>query len=182
MWRYLGEHPQVFMAPKELQFFTEFHGRGTDWYRSQFANAAAGQKCGEATADYLARAPAMIRLRKTIPGARLIALLRNPVDRAWSHYWLLRERGRETRPFHTVVEEEIATLETDETSQSFSYLSHGLYDVHLGRVLELFPKEQLFSIVFESMVEAPAATFASACNFLGLDPGFRRGVQRGTDG
>ena len=82
MWRYLREHPDVYMAPKELQYFTEHFDMGTDWYRAHFADARIGQACGEATADYMAREPAMVRLSETIPDARLIALLRNPVDRA----------------------------------------------------------------------------------------------------
>ena len=69
MWRYLREHPDVYMAPKELQYFTEHFDMGTDWYRAHVADARIGQACGEATADYMAREPAMVRLSETIPDA-----------------------------------------------------------------------------------------------------------------
>ena len=173
MWRYLREHPDVYMAPKELQYFTEHFDMVTDWYRARFADARIGESCGEATADYMAREPAMIRLSETIPEARLIALLRNPVDRAWSHYWLLRARGRETRPFEAVIDTEMKVLATEGAGvDRFLYLLHGLYDVHLRAVLDLFPRDQLHVVVFETMVAEPLAVYASVCEFLGVDPTF----------
>jgi hypothetical protein len=94
------------MAPKELGFFTDRYDEGLDWYAAQYAAAAPHQLWGEATADYLARPSAMNRIVATLPEAKLIASLRNPVDRAWSHYLLLKERGRERRSFAAAIEEE----------------------------------------------------------------------------
>ncbi len=82
LYRYLGAHPEVFMTPKELQFFTEHFSRGLDWYRRQFVTAGHRSVLGEATADYLARESAMQRIAHTLPTVKMIASLRNPVDRS----------------------------------------------------------------------------------------------------
>src|SRR5437764_7156012 len=95
--RYLNAHPDVFVAPgKELHFFDQRFDRGLDWYRDCFERAAGQRAIGEATQSYMYDAEAMTRLAVTVPKARLLAILRNPVDRAWSHYWLNRALALET--------------------------------------------------------------------------------------
>lgn len=170
MYRYLAEHPSVFMAPKELQYFTEHFGRGPDWYQSQFA-AAAGTITGEATADYFARASAMGRIAEFAPHAKLIVSLRNPVDRAWSHYLLLRERGVEARSFREAIETEQRLMKSDGPSAAgVFYLLHSLYDVHLARLAELFPAQQVHISIFETMRRDPVSAFQEICVFLDIDP------------
>lgn len=171
LYRYLGAHPEVFLVPKELQFFTDGYSRGLDWYAAQFGAAGSRQVLGEATADYFARKSAMLRIADVLPSAQLIVSLRNPVDRAWSHYWLLRARGRESRPFATAVAEEVAAISTegDETANAL-YLSHSLYDAHLDRAYRLFRPSQLHVSVFERMITDPVAMYRSMCTFLGVDP------------
>lgn len=173
LYRYLGAHPDVFMAPKELQFFTEHFAKGTDWYRAQFAGAGEAEVVGEATADYLARESAMSRLATTLPEARLIASLRNPVDRAWSHYGLLQARGRESRSFTAALDDEEAAIARDGVgADGVIYLTHGLYDVHLERCLRLFPRHQLHVSIFERMRVDPGTTYRSLCQFVGIDETF----------
>jgi len=173
LYRYLGAHPDVFMAPKELQFFTEHYGKGVDWYASQFSSAGGVHRLGEATADYLARESAMTRIATVLPGARLIATLRHPVDRAWSHHLLLRARGREPRSFETAIDEEMAAIaRSGPESAGVIYLSHGCYDIHLGRCLRLFPRSQLHVTVFERMTADFAATYRELCSHIGVDKAF----------
>lgn len=173
LFRYLGAHPQIFMAPKELGFFTDHFAEGAEWYRRQFGPALEGQHLGEATADYLARNSAMQRIAEFAPDVKLIASLRNPVDRAWSHYLLLRERGKETRSFTTAIDEELQTIAADgPEATGVIYTLHGLYDVHLERAFDLFPRRQIFVSVFEQMTADPAATYRMVCDFLDVDPDF----------
>lgn len=177
MWRYLSDHPEVFMAPKELQYFTEHLDRGQEWYQAHFEDAARNQVIGEATADYLARPPAISAIAELLPGAKLIALLRNPIDRAWSHYWLLKERGRERRTFSEVIENEL-TISADPTrwKGEFSYLQHGAYNEHLEHLLALFPRAHLHVIISEELANDPQDQFRQACRFVGVDDTIIPGV------
>ena len=173
LYRYLGAHPEVYLAPKELQFFTEHFDNGVDWYRAQFASVGDAHVLGEATADYFARPTAMARIHEVLPEARLIASLRNPVDRAWSHYHLLRARLRDPRDFDEAIEAEIAAIaDGGPDADGVIYLLHGLYDGQLERAALLFPRDRLFVSVFERMVADPVATYRSLCAFLGVDDSF----------
>ena len=170
LYRYVGAHPETFMLPKEFQFFTTHWDRGVDWYRAQFDGAGGAKVLGEATADYLARNSAMERIAETIPDVRLIASLRNPVDRAWSHFGLLEARGKESRTFTKAIDEELRIISTDGAkAPGLLYLSHGLYDAHLGRCLQLFGPDQLHVVLFEDMVADPGGIYREICSFLGID-------------
>lgn len=173
LYRYLGAHPEVFIAPKELGFFTDHFDRGIDWYRDQFSQATPVQRLGEATADYLARNSAMERLAATAPGTKVIASLRNPVDRAWSHYLLLKERGKEDRTFAAAIDDELRTIESSgPESPGVIYTLHGLYDVHLERVFRLFPQAQFHASIFERMAADPHTAYRDLCEFIGIDEDF----------
>ena len=174
LYRYLGAHPAVFMAPKELGYFTDNFPSGPDWYRAQFASARPGQLLGDATADYLARGSAMKRIAETSPDVKLVASLRNPVERAWSHYLLLAERGREERSFATAITEEMRLIEQqgDKAHGAF-YLYHGLYDSQLERAIQLLGRDQVHVVVFERMIADPSSTYRSLCSFLDIDPDFQ---------
>jgi hypothetical protein len=154
-------------------YFTEHYDRGYAWYSAQFAAASPGQLLGEATADYLARRPALVRLGETAPEVRLIASIRNPVDRAWSHYWLLRARERDHRSFEEAVEEELEAYERQGIeAPTLLYLLHGLYDVHLAGAIELFSRPSVHISVFEEMATDPAATYRNLCAFLAVSEDF----------
>ena len=115
----------------------------------------------------------MTRIASTLPEARMIVSLRNPVDRAWSQYWLLRERGVETRSFSEAIEDEVKRLaEQGAGAGGVFYLLHGLYDVHLRRLYEHFDRTAVFVSIFERMTEAPRQTYAELCEFLGIDSAY----------
>ncbi len=173
LYRYLDAHPEIGMVPKELGFFTERFDEGIDWYRAQFAQIGSTRVLGEATADYLARDSAMHRIAEVLPKVRLVASLRDPVERTWSHYGLLQARGRETRTFEAALDtEEAALAEHGPNAPGVVYLYHSAYDVHLERVYRLFGRQQLHVSIFERMVKDPAATYRSICRFLGVDDTF----------
>ncbi len=166
--RYVGAHPGVFMAPeKEVHFFDRHHDRGLDWYRSRFAGYEGQSAVGEATQTYLYLSEVPAKIAAVAPDAKLIAILRNPVGRAYSHYWMNRSLRTESRP-----PEEALTAEPG-APVFFPYLDRGRYLAQLQRVCKHFPREQLHVLLFEELLAGPAETFAAVCSFLGIDASVR---------
>jgi hypothetical protein len=167
--RHLGAHPDVFMAEeKEIHFFDRHWARGQDWYRGRFVRASGERMVGEATPAYLYHPEVPARMAEVLPEARLIAILRNPVDRAYSHYWLQRGLGRERRGFAEAIEEEERegpVLEAD-----FAYLGCSRYLPQLQRMGRYFARASLLVLVFEELQRDPGTLYRTACRFLGIDP------------
>lgn len=167
LYRYLDGHPGVFMAAtKELHFFDRHFDRGLGWYHDQFAGAALDQVTGEATPRYMSDARAVQRLAETVPEARLVAILRNPTDRAYSHYWMERARGRELLSFEDAIDAELARDDPDVLP---AYLSQGRYLRQLERLTERVSADRLLVLLFDDLCHDPTATFARLCRFLGVD-------------
>jgi hypothetical protein len=178
--RTLGAHPQVYMASqKEIHFFDRHFQRGVDWYRSRFAGATGQMAVGEATPAYLYDAASPPRMAEVIPDARLICILRNPVDRAYSHYWLERGLGREALSFREAVRAEPKRLASDPSPARINraYLDCSRYLPQLQRLTAHYPRGSLLVMILEDLEKDPAAAYREACWFLGVDPGFvPRGV------
>jgi hypothetical protein len=169
----LRSHLQVFMAPsKELHFFTDRFDEGLDWYRYQFRGSDGCAAVGEATPTYMYDPTAVQRMAALLPDARLIAVLRNPVDRAYSHYWHQVEKGRETMPFADAVAAEPARLagRSGIDRRAFAYLDKGRYLEQLERVGNFYARDRIHVLLFEDLRDRPAETFAGVCEFLGIDP------------
>ena len=102
MYRYLLQHPQFVGAiNKEVHFFDYRYDKGLPWYQSMFpirSNLPEGTITGEATPFYMYHPLVAARLAESLPEAKFIVLLRNPVDRGLSHYYHNVRRGREHRP------------------------------------------------------------------------------------
>jgi hypothetical protein len=116
------------------------------------------------------------RIAEVLPGARLVAMLRNPVDRAYSHYqhWFAREG--ETRTFEQVVDHELAPGNAEVPGrwnprhpEGYSYLAHGNYTLQLDWLGARFAPEALHTIVFDDLRADPAGVFRATCRFLGID-------------
>jgi hypothetical protein len=113
---------------------------------------------------------------------RLIVLLRDPVRRAYSHYWHERDKGREKLEFEAAIDAEPGRIEADHerlargtldssaAHQHFSYLARGRYAEQLERWLALYPRQQLLVQRFEDLVRDPLAVLNATLGFLGLDP------------
>ena len=155
-------HPQVYVPVqrKEVHYFDRYFERGVDWYRSYFPAAdAAGRyrAIGEVTPDYLAAAEAPARIHALLPQCRLIAILRNPVDRAWSWYQHARRSRNERRDFATFLEEQPEAL------------GAGLYHRHLQSYLALFPRAALLVLLYEELLRDPGRELGRLTEFLGVD-------------
>src|SRR5215208_2982640 len=159
----LTRHPLVEPAArKELHFFDqpERFDNGAEWYRRCFPRSAwkDGRRSitGEATPSYLFDPPVAKRMAGVVPQARLIALLRNPIDRAYSHYQMQVKRGTEPSPFEEAIE------------QQYSYVSRGIYVDQLLRWFEFFSKEQMLILKSEDFFERPVETLKVVLTFLDL--------------
>jgi hypothetical protein len=164
----LSDLPDVFIPPeKELHFFTDRWADGVGWYTQHFAPATE-PLAGEATPTYLASAEAGERMASVVPDARLIAVLRDPVERAWSHYWHRRVWRREHRDFERALDDEEAgrTGELDGR-----YVELGLYHQQLQRLNEHFPREAVHVALFDDLVARPATALDAVCAFVGAGRG-----------
>src|SRR5436190_6023827 len=175
----LSQHPEVFvtMQVKELHFFdTANFNRGLDWYREQFsgADAAGAKAAGEATPTYMYDDTAMKRIAQTVPDARLVAILRNPVDRAYSHYWMNRSLDREDLLFPVAIEAEAGRLSgTDpRAARRYGYVERGRYLPYLKAVTARFSPNQLHIMITEDLDRDPTRQWKALCEFLDVDPSF----------
>jgi hypothetical protein len=123
------------------------------------------QRAGEATPAYLFSEQAAARMGAVIPDAKLIALLRHPVDRAYSHYWLARTLGYESRSFPAAVDDELR----GRTTPGLEYLAYGRYLEQLERMRAYFPQPALFVGLFEDLRAASASFYAECCRHVGVD-------------
>lgn len=167
--RELRSHPQVYLPTrrKEVHFFDRYHDRGATWYRSFFPpeNAAHDFRAiGEITPRYLFDPEAPARIHTMLPNARFVAILRDPVERAYSQYGLAVRDAAEHRPFAEYLKVNPEILE------------RGFYSQQLERYRALFPSDRLLVLIFERAVPDPSNARRQLAEFLEIDPaGFTSG-------
>jgi hypothetical protein len=184
MAAYLYEHPRVLppvprrLLPKGVRYLDEHPRRSGRWYRSHFATAltrgpaqAPRKIAAEASANYLFHAEGAERLARAAPDARAIVLLRDPVERAWSHWRERTRRGVESMSFEDALaaEEERTATSSGARKADFAYVGQGLYADLLPPWQAAFG-ERLLVVVSEDLFADPASTYARVLGFLGLDP------------
>ena len=188
----LAEHPYI-VPPiaKELHFFDANYTKGLHWYRAQFPTTIEKYYAehirrhifitGEASPSYLFHPLAPQRISKLMPDVKLIVLLRNPIDRAFSQHWYNVKANRiETLSFKEAIEAEPGRIAgerekllADESYSSptyrpFSYLTRGIYVDQLQYWMEFYPKAQFLILRSEDFYSQPAATVHEVLNFLGV--------------
>ena len=172
---WLRDHPDVFMAaPKELHYFDRHYDKGPQWYADHFGAASQHQIAGEATPDYMYLASAVCRMASDLPSARLVVLLRDPIDRAYSHYHHSRSRGLEPLSFRQALAAEPERLR-DAASLApshFSYVDRGRYAHQLHRLFDLYPREAVLVDLFENLRDRPLETYQRLASHAGIDGSF----------
>jgi hypothetical protein len=189
LWNYLRQHPQIFLASvKEPRFFAyegetvNYSGPGDDkwgreiinsWdaYQALFQSAKGQLALGEASNVYLYFAQrAAPRIASRLPGVKLIAILRNPVDRAYSNFLMMRGEGREPlSDFRRALREEEKRLRNG-WSPGWAYYRRGLYADSLRTYLAYFPRERMRFLLYDDLVQAPGRLLQEIFEFLGVDP------------
>jgi hypothetical protein len=186
LFNYLVRHPDV-LAPfgKEIHYFDLHFDRGVRWYRGHFPYSrrlSDGAITLDASPYYLVHPQVPRRAFALLPEVRLIALLRNPVDRAFSHYQHEVRGGRESLSFADALDREPERLAGEEerlgsdpgyysyNHHRYSYTLRGRYVDQLRRWTEHFPRSQLLVIQSERFFRDPAGVTAEVHRFLGLRP------------
>ena len=187
LYRNLRAHPAV--APsfrKEVEYFSRYYSRGERWYRAHFGLAIGRRRLNfEATPDYLFHPLAAERAAATVPDARLVVLLRNPVDRAWSHFQHMVRLGYESLGFADALdaEGERCTADLDQLMAEpdhnpkallrFSYIARGHYADQLSRWFAHYPRERFLILRSEDVFADPAKEYGRIFDFLQLPPWHR---------
>jgi hypothetical protein len=188
---YLHEHPQVFMSPvKEPQFFTHLppgmvHSslarnlvETREAYEALFAEAAGSLARGESSTSYLYNSTGEAeRIRALLPHAKLVAVLRNPVERAFSAWALFHGRALEPLAFEAAIQAELDGQALP-SGVPRRYLKLGGYATQLQGWDRHFPREQLRVWLYEDFISDPRSTLASIFAFIGVDPSFVPNLSR----
>lgn len=169
----LARHPGIYMHPaKELHFFDRYPDRGLDWYRAQFRGAQRGSLVGEATPEYMFDPRASDLMAEVLPAARLVVILRDPVDRAYSHYWHNRMHDREPLSFHdALAAERQRTMRSRIDRWRYSYATRGLYADQLRHLERWYPREAIHVMLTSDLLEQPQKQIDDVVRFLGLSMG-----------
>ncbi|MCC7416108.1 MAG: sulfotransferase [Acidobacteria bacterium] len=197
LWQYLAAHPDVFlpggdMSAKEPSYYCDLKPRWAapydtlDAYLKLFAPAKAERAVGEASTAYLVAPESPGRLRRAYPGARIVIVLRNPADRAYSLYRYLCLLGVEWIPtFERALEAEEARrkdvrfrAENAFWYYAYLYFTTGLYAGQVARYLAEFPRAQVHVLLCDDLYRDPVTTCQEVYRFLGVDAGFRPHTER----
>ena len=190
LYHYLNEHPCVIKsAYDELGFFDENFHLGLNWYRSMFPTKFLKKKIAkefgkcltyDVTPSYIRKPWVARRIKELFPEIKLIALLRNPVDKAYSHYHSSIKSGVQKPSFEEMVEEDIKTFQKFENTNSMiddkyfrtyiekSYLGRGFYAQQLKIWFELFDRKQILILTSEELSTDTNKTMNKIFQFLDL--------------
>ena len=168
LFRCLQEHPEVACPPRHtIHYFDMHYHRGRDWYATHFADRRPGQLAIDPTPSTLRSPWAARRIHRENPDARLVVCLRNPMERAFSHYWHEKKKLRFEFEFEEVLTN--YDLYSD-------WLEPGFYAEHLERFLEFFPRERILCQRFEQIADDSEAFFVEFCRFAGVADDVRPSV------
>lgn len=158
----LASHPDVYVPVrrKEIRFFDRHFEQGLAWYEAFFCpdeEAASYAAIGEISPQYLYDEACPARIASTLPGAKLLLMLRHPVDRAYSNYGFTVQRAKYRASFDEFVESRPSVLE------------RGFYSRYVTRYLEHFERDRILVVIFEETFADLAAAREKLADFLGLD-------------
>jgi len=164
---YLRGHPQVFMtSPKEPSFFSRRWDDGVEWYESLFDGAGQALARGEASTSYSKAyewpgVPA--RMAKVVPAAKLVYLVRHPVERIRSQYVHNAAHRNERRPIDRAVREDPA------------YIDFSSHARQIELFLEHYDRDRILVVSSEALRDDRRGVVAQVCDFIGVDPSIELG-------
>jgi len=185
LFEYLSKHPRVFPPlRKQVKYFYYNYALGFDWYQAHFPLRrklnSRQSITGEATPNYMFRAEAIQRIAMALPNIKLIALLRNPVERAYSHYNYIQQVSKETLSFDDAINKEINALdgntkktadETEHSQQIYphrNYIARGRYIEQIPRLYKFFSDENILILKSEDFFTDTPTIFQKTLKFLDL--------------
>lgn len=181
----IQQHPQVVKKPGEVHFFDVSFAKGPQWYKERFPpRPQPDHLIGDKSPYYLFHPLVPERVHSLYPHVKILIVLRNPVDRAYSHFWMnKRKEGKEPlETFEEAIEAEQMRLAGSEAKikkhpnfnskehRVYSYLARGKYVKQIKRWMEYFPRKQILVISSTDLRNQPAKTMKKVYTFLGLAP------------
>lgn len=171
LYQQLKEHPDIYVPEtKELHFFNKYNSNlyeknhfqlGMNWYKNFFRNYRGEKAIGEVTPMYICDRYAPERIRETLPNIKMIAVLRNPVDRAYSHYWMAKSKKHTQNTFEEVV-----------NNKQPKFIERGLYYEQLQRYYELFDKEQILILLADDFYNNKENSLQKVFRFLDVNTNY----------
>lgn len=189
---YLSQHPDIYMSEvKEPWFFVLHYDKGIAYYENTYFSGVKNEKViGEATPGYLDIPNAKVRIKKYYPDMKFIFILRDPIDRAYSHWQMNRRNSYDSYPFLKAVNEAISLLPqtsddlfTENRLKTFfdpnnldknnpareRYITSGFYAEQVKGFIDLFGEEQIKIFLFEDLKQNPTKLLSECIQFLGVD-------------
>jgi hypothetical protein len=170
----LQQHPEVFLPEgKEIHFFDHAEALGGEVeikkYMRHFNAVRAQKAIGEITPSYMYVNGVPELILRYLDGVRLIFLLRNPLERAYSHYWFNVSERREHFGFEEALAQEDSRISKGfPDNLLFSYIDRGRYMRQIERFLSIFPQEKMLFLIAEEMFANPRESLTGICRFLGI--------------
>jgi hypothetical protein len=179
LYRYLQSHPEIYLRPNkrpELHFFFKAaeYVKGFRYYEETwFPSSGNWRAVGEASTSYLFGPDVPARIARDLPDVLLIAVLRNPIDRAFSNYWHSVRSGVETLDFGMAIAQETERTKAIEGThlgelKPYSYVARGLYHTQITNFLRFFDRSQLAIFTFEELCETPSLLLKEIYRRLGI--------------
>ena len=181
LFNYILKHPHI-LRPihKEIHYFDLNYGKSIGWYRSHFpiSYLRKGFITGEASPYYIFHPHALRRIAETLPDVKLIVILRNPVDRAYSHYQYEVKLGIENLNFKEALDSENKRIRREHEKmlmdeymngfnhRHFTYVSRGCYFEQIKRLYEYFPEDQVIIVENGALLKEPLKVLESVFRFL----------------
>lgn len=204
LYYWLRNNPDIHLStPKEPHFFEDEYERGTDYYwETYFADGWRGQRLiGEVNPAHLFLPYVPSRIRETVPDARLVAILRNPVERAFSNWWMHHSTGGERLDFDSALCANQRSIEQGDSLHDPAieplwranirgrndfrrrlpllvrpYIEAGHYAIQLERYAQYYSRSRICVLLYEDYLQNPRGTARRLFEFLGLDPGIAHGT------
>ncbi len=165
--RVLEASDHVFVGEKEVHFFDRNFHRGVDWYAQHYRNARPGQLCCDATTNYLYHPELAERMKPVLPDPRFLVILRNPIDRAHSHYQQRRSYGDEPLTFEAALDAEADRIARGGIDRDlYSYQDRGHYVHQLEGYARVFGKERIFVRLYEEVFRDPRRAYLEIMGFI----------------
>ncbi|MEM4261319.1 MAG: sulfotransferase [Candidatus Woesearchaeota archaeon] len=174
LYELLRKHPEIYIPEqKELHFFDidDNYKKGISWYLQFFKPSINQKAIGTITPSYIYFDDVPERIQAELGNnIKFIIILRNPIDRAYSHYWMSFKRGYETLSFEKAIMMEHARIRKGYFEKNnFSYISRGFYSEQLERYYRFFPKENFKILIFERFIKQTEQHLCEILDFLGVD-------------
>lgn len=160
IYRCISEHPEVCVPDQDtIHYFDMFYTKGAAWYNEHFSKCNPDQQRFDPTYTYIRSPLAPKRIAEDFPESKISLTIRNPIERAFSHYWHEKKKGSITFSFSDML---------NNYDLFASWIEPGFYAEYLERYLEFFPREQILCLRFENIGTHPQKVINELCAFYGI--------------